>query len=126
MTITGTNLSNDTEVHFGATPATIVNQSNSQLVVDIPAGAVGTVDVIVTTGGGSSDAGHFTYTPLVNTSAGFLAANSTTLVISGAGFSTNKANDKVAFSNNVKGTVSHATSTTLTVTGLTGLVSRIP
>ena len=64
VTITGTNLASAWAVHFGATLATIVSDTATQLVVTSPAGAAGTVDVTVSTAGGTSAtsaADQFTY-----------------------------------------------------------------
>jgi hypothetical protein len=56
-----------TKVQFGGTPAAITNVTDTSITVTAPAGAANsTVDVIVTTGGGSSpmtSADHFTYGP---------------------------------------------------------------
>ena len=65
MTITGTNLTGATAVNFGANAATghSVNSATS-ITATSPAGSAGTVDVTVTTPGGTSatsSADHFTY-----------------------------------------------------------------
>jgi Flp pilus assembly protein TadG len=44
-------------VNFGANPATVTSCSDTRLVVTNPAGAAGTVDITVTTPGGTSDIG---------------------------------------------------------------------
>ena len=51
MTITGGNLSNATAVAFGSLQATIVSETDNQIVVDVPPApaATGLVDVTVTT-----------------------------------------------------------------------------
>ncbi len=54
VTITGTNLSGATAVKFGANAATFSVNSSTQVTVAAPAGAIGTVDVTVTTAGGTS------------------------------------------------------------------------
>ena len=64
ITITGTALDSATAVYFGANLATITTNSATQIVATSPAGTVGTVDVTVTTSGGTSPtvtADHFTY-----------------------------------------------------------------
>jgi IPT/TIG domain len=65
VTITGTNFLDATAVSFGSTPATSFTvNSNTQIVAVAPAGAVGTVDVIVTSPAGNSptsSADHFTF-----------------------------------------------------------------
>ena len=66
VTITGTNLGTAATamVTFGATAATIVSDNGTTLVATSPAGAVGTVDITVTTAGGTSTTSsndQFTY-----------------------------------------------------------------
>jgi hypothetical protein len=64
VTISGSNLSSATAVHFGAGTGVITSDTASQLVVTAPAGTAGTVDVTVTTAGGTSAtsaADQFTY-----------------------------------------------------------------
>ncbi len=58
----------------------------------------------------------------MTSSAADLPANSTSITINGSGFDTTIANDSVAFSNGVTGTVTAATGFSLTVS-LTGLSS---
>ena len=60
ITIAGTNLENATSVHFGGAAATIVSDSDEVITVTVPAGE-GTVDITVTTAGGTSNAVQFTY-----------------------------------------------------------------
>ena len=54
VTIQGTNLANATAVYFGTALATIISDGANQIVVTSPAGIAGTVDVTVTTTGGTS------------------------------------------------------------------------
>ena len=64
VTIKGSNLEDATTVKFGTKSATIVSDSNNQLVVTTPAETVGTVNVIVTTAYGTStvtSGGVYTY-----------------------------------------------------------------
>jgi hypothetical protein len=56
VTITGTNLSGATGVVFGGNPSPNFAGGNSQISASVPAGAVGTVDITVTTTGGASTA----------------------------------------------------------------------
>jgi hypothetical protein len=60
-------------------------------------------------------------TPVITASSANLAANATTLIIQGTGFSSNRASDVVKFSGEVAGKVIKATPTQLTVANLTGL-----
>jgi hypothetical protein len=65
VTITGTNLSNATAVHFGtAVVSSFTSDTATQIVLVSPSGAAGTVDVTVSTAGGTSatsSADQFTY-----------------------------------------------------------------
>ena len=69
VTITGTHLTGTTAVDFGSTPASGVTvHSDTSVSAVSPSGSAGTVDVTVTTGGGTSATGaadHFTYSPVV-------------------------------------------------------------
>ena len=63
--VTGTNLTGQTAVDFGATAGTVTADSATSITVNAPAESAGTVDVTVTTPGGTSgtsSADHFTYT----------------------------------------------------------------
>ncbi len=63
MTITGTNLGGASAVEFGSNAATITADSATSITATSPAGT-GTVDVTVTTAGGTSatsPADEFTY-----------------------------------------------------------------
>ena len=67
VTITGTNLTGATAVGFGTTAATIVSNTDTEIVATSPAHARGQVDVRVRTAGGTagtSAADRFTYVPL--------------------------------------------------------------
>jgi uncharacterized protein YhjY with autotransporter beta-barrel domain len=69
ITVTGTNLTGATAVHFGGTIGTSVSVgSDTQLTVTSPAHTAGTVDITVTTPPGTSPttaADHFTYNAIV-------------------------------------------------------------
>ncbi len=54
VTISGTNLAGASAVRFGTAAATITSSSATQIVATAPGGAAGTVDVTVTTPGGTS------------------------------------------------------------------------
>jgi hypothetical protein len=66
VTITGTNFTGATAVRFGSTPATSFSVTGpTSISAQSPAGSLGTVDITVTTLGGTSTVGsadHFTYT----------------------------------------------------------------
>ena len=94
VTITGTRFTGATAVDFGATPATSFTvNSDTSITAGSPAGSAGTVDITVTTPGGTSAtaaADQFTYeTPPVITSlspATGLPAGGTSVTITGTGF----------------------------------------
>jgi hypothetical protein len=61
--------------------------------------------------------------PVVTYSAASIAATATSVTINGFGFGPTAANDTVTFSGTVKGTVTAATATQVTVSNLTGLIA---
>src|SRR5262249_10333711 len=61
--------------------------------------------------------------PTAMASTATLAANATSLIINGTGFSATPANDSVNFGSGVTGMVTAATATQLTVSSLNGLVA---
>src|SRR5262249_42229645 len=67
VTISGTNLSSATSVNFGSVsvPSTsFISDTSNSITLDSPAESAGTVDVTVTTGGGTSatsSVDHFTF-----------------------------------------------------------------
>ena len=68
VTVTGANLANATAVKFGTTAGTVIADSADSIMVTSPPGT-GTVDVTVTTGGGTSaisSADQFSYPPNVS------------------------------------------------------------
>jgi hypothetical protein len=79
VTISGSNLSAATLVRFGSTAGTITSNTATQVVATSPAGSAATVDITVTTAGGTSatsSADRFTYvaasTPATITAVGTL------------------------------------------------------
>ncbi len=80
--------------------------------------SAGILRASVTTDGVSSGANVqiATLLPVVTVNTSSVGANSTTLTISGTGFSTTAANNVVVFNNGAVGTVTAATATSLTVT----------
>jgi hypothetical protein len=94
VTLTGTNLQGATAVRFGGVSATTfkVNSPTSITVVS-PADTAGTVDITVTTPGGTSATSlkdHYKYTPSVGgvSPASGPRAGGTTVTITGSGFAT--------------------------------------
>lgn len=82
VTITGSGLANATVVDFGTTSAVIVSDTDKQLVVDSPAGALGTFAVSVTTAGGTSKASSaiaFTYVPAADPAASTISLSSSSV-----------------------------------------------
>src|SRR5262249_28302549 len=64
-----------------------------------------------------------TVVPVITSSTADLAADATSMTIAGFGFDTTPAHDLVPFRGGAPGRVTSATATTLTVTGLSGLVT---
>jgi len=96
VTISGTNLANATEVEFGKeAAATVASDTSTAIKVAVPPGSAGTVNIAVSTVGGTnvaSAAATYTYLPpptvsKVVPSSGPLAGN-TSVTITGAGFTT--------------------------------------
>ncbi|MBI0313648.1 IPT/TIG domain-containing protein [Streptomyces javensis] len=61
VTLTGTNLTGATQVLFGATPATILTNTATQITATAPAGPASVVNVTVTTPGGISNPLSYIY-----------------------------------------------------------------
>jgi hypothetical protein len=87
VTISGDHLANASAVTFGGQAATIVSNTNSQIVVKSPAGAPGAVDVQVTAPGGTGvSADRFTYiAPPTPTKASLTAVHATNAVFAVGG-----------------------------------------
>ncbi|AGF55774.1 chitobiase/beta-hexosaminidase C-terminal domain-containing protein [Clostridium saccharoperbutylacetonicum] len=92
VTITGTDFTGVTAVKFGSTNATSYTvDSATQITATAPAGSAGTVDITVTTAGGTSSTGstdQFTYmqtvaTPTASISGGAVASGTTVTLSSG-------------------------------------------
>ena len=92
VAINGTNLADASMVSFGGVAGVISSDSATHITVSSPPGD-GTVDVIVTTPGGTAAAGKFTYTtparPMVTGASpdGGSTAGGTTVTISGTNLS---------------------------------------
>jgi hypothetical protein len=119
VTINGIGLAGATAVDFGNTPATIVNDTGSQIVATSPAGAVGTVDITVATPGGisgTSPADQFTYAIFpsvtgISPSAGPVAGGSTVTIsgtdlseVTGVDFGSTPANFTIVSNNDIQAT----------------------
>ncbi len=130
VTVTGSDFEGVTSVHFGSTPAaSFTVNSPSSITAVSPAGALGTVDVRVTTPAGTSAAvaaDHFTYLapPTVTklSAKGGAAAGGSTVTITGTGFAGATA---VSFGANAAThfTVNSAISITATSPAGSGLVN---
>ncbi len=127
VVITGTNLSSATAVDFGSNSATVTANSATSITATSPAGSAGTVDVSVTTAGGTSATSggdQFTYvvapvvTSILPTSGS--GSGGTSVVITGTGLSSATA---VHFGTNTAAiTVDTATSITVTSPAGSGVV----
>ncbi|MGA2037590.1 MAG: IPT/TIG domain-containing protein, partial [Acidimicrobiales bacterium] len=95
VTVSGSGFTGATGVDFGSTPATSFSVTNDNTITATsPTGSAGTVDITVTTAGGTSatsSADQFTYVPAVPTVTGISPtsgspAGGTLVTISGSGF----------------------------------------
>ncbi len=117
------------EFNDGAT-GTVTAASESELTVEfnVPPSAAGALTAIVRSP--TEDSGPAvqvaTVVPKVTASSVNLAANASTIVINGSGFSTTLANNSVSFNNGASGNVTAASATSLTVTFTTGPTTAGP
>ncbi|MBV9497010.1 MAG: IPT/TIG domain-containing protein, partial [Acidobacteria bacterium] len=118
VVLTGTNLTGATQVRFGTTSATITNVTATTVTVTTPARAAGTVNVSVTTPGGTATANN-AYTYVSAPTATGVAPNSgpavggqTSVVISG----TNLSNATGVTFGGIAATITANGSTSVTVT----------
>jgi len=118
--LTGTGFSGVTAVHFGSHTATFTVSSTTKLITKAPAGTVGTVDVTVTTTGGTSaitTADHYKYTPTVTSlspKSGPITGG-TSVNVTGAGFALGTTATVFKFGSVKSKSVSCTSSTTCTV-----------
>jgi len=118
MTISGSGFTNASKVTFGGQSVNFGFNSNGQIILLVPSGTVGPVEIMVTTPGGTSAPSVYTYAPVpvittLAPSAGSLAGGNT-VTIYGSGF-TNASS--VMFGNNsaVEYTINSDSQITVTV-----------
>ncbi len=124
VTITGAGFStvaaNNTVAFNNGAVGTVTTATATSLIVTFSTKpqTVGGLTAIVTTNGTSSGAAVqvANVIPVVTANTANLAITSNTITISGFGFSTVAANNRVVFNNGAVGTVTAATATTLTIT----------
>ncbi len=110
----------------GGVTGTVTEATPTELTVsDVSGAVVGKLTASVSTNGfGSGTAVQVaTVTPVVTSSTANLAANAASLTIDGFGFSGTARDNVVIFSGGVKGIVTSATATQLTVSHLSGLTA---
>ena len=97
---------------------TVTAATGTQLTVSISGQVLGALNAVVTTGAGNSGAAVqvATVIPVVTSNIANLAANAPTMTINGFGFSATPANNAVTFNDSAVGSVTAATTTSLTVT----------
>jgi alpha-tubulin suppressor-like RCC1 family protein len=121
VTLTGTELTGATEVHFGEVATTQVTvNSPTSITVLAPANVSGTLNVTVTTRGGTSattSKARFKYTPAIEsiTPANGPLAGGGTVTIEGFGFAPGTATTKFKFGKAAAKTVVCASATSCTV-----------
>jgi hypothetical protein len=119
-------VANDTVTFSGGTTGTVTRALATQLTVGNLSGLTTGPLIATVTVNGVSSGGPVqvaAIAPVVTSSTARLPANTTSLTIQGVGFSTTAAGNTVAFSGGATGTVTAATPTQLTVTGISGLVA---
>ena len=128
VTLSGSNLSGATKVMFGESKATITSDSDSQITVTTPAGAVGTVKVKVSTAGGTSTTApwdEFTYVAAPNVTKVSPktgpSAGGTSVSISGTNLA---GTTEVAFGSNA-GTITADSATSISVTSPAGAAGKV-
>ena len=113
---------NNTVVFSNGTAGTVTAATTTSLLVafTVQPSVAGSLTVIVTTNGLSSgnavQVASILIAPSVNVNTGSLAINTPTIIIGGTNFSTTPGSNSVAFNNGAAGTVTTATTTSLTVT----------
>ncbi len=111
--------SNNTVSFTNGAVGTVTSATSTSLVVTLTTlpTAAGDLEATVTSGGVTSSSAQVAEViPVVTAKTTSLAADSSTVTISGFGFSTTAANNVLVFDNGAVGTVSTATATLLTVT----------
>lgn len=104
----------------GLAVGTVTASSATSLTVSFstPPRTAGVLTALVTTNGVTNSGAAVqvaTVTPVITSSSANLAANASSITISGFGFDINAANNTVTFNNGAVGTVTSATATTLNV-----------
>jgi hypothetical protein len=107
----------------GGVTGVVTAATKTQLTVSLSGLIAGSLNASVTVNGTSSGASVSVASviPVITPRTTNMGLNTTSLILQGFGFSPSPANNSVAFSNGVTGVVTAATTTQLTVTGLTGL-----
>jgi hypothetical protein len=130
LTLTGdgfdTNAANDSVSFGGGVTGVVTAATATQLTVASLTGLVGgplSASVLVNNESSGAAAQVASVTPVVTAAATPLAANAHTLTIDGFGFSPTPSSDVVTFAGGATGTVTAATTTQLSVTGVTGLTA---
>jgi hypothetical protein len=113
-----TTASNNTVTFNNGAVGTVASATATQLTVTLTTAptTAGALDATVLTNGASGTATQVaTVAPVVTSSTAFLAANANSVIIAGLGFDTTLANDGITFDNGAVGSITAATSTSLTV-----------
>ncbi len=125
----GSTAANDSVTFSGGVSGTVMAATSTSLTVSLSglssltAGTTLDASVMVEGVTSGSKVQVATVAPAVGSSTASLPANASSMTISGHGFDTNSNNDSISFDNGVSGTVSSATSTSLTISITSGLSS---
>jgi phospholipase C len=121
VTISGTGFTEASSVMFGATPASFLVAGDGSITATSPAEPVGTVEVSVSTPGGTtatSSASAFKYVPTVTAvrPTGGPVSGATSVEVSGSGFLPGSTGTRFTFGTAKAGGVSCSSTTTCTMT----------
>ncbi|MGV3524585.1 MAG: IPT/TIG domain-containing protein [Candidatus Sericytochromatia bacterium] len=118
LTLSGSGFSTEAAnntVAFDGVEADVTSASADELVVTVPPGISGSVDVTVQVGSSTSAPQSFEVVPTVSNVSPGTGSTGSVITLTGTGFSTTPANNTVRFGT-VAGTVTAASTTSLTVT----------
>ena len=123
VVISGSGFTGATAVFIGGGPAEFTVLDDTRIRATTPAHAAGTASVVVSAPGTNAANTLYTYIalPTLTPSSSNLLSSTTTFTITGSDFSLTPGDNRIVFTPTGIGTVTSATSTSLTVSALSGL-----